>query len=680
MNLPTITDIKIKNSSGNKNSNTILVSTRKFEPNTHRIILRVNKKFYDDLKYHIKEVVIDEGRSQFQLPGMNESVTIFAQLYDYKNDRIICTKKKDFTKILGSWGLALGDSIMSTQNDYFNLFWNSNRKVVKVNGPFDKDGKLQAEVKPGERYYFTAEPNQKLHSVELLSAKWAYQYDDGNPVLFKNHNETIKNGYSAMDCEFHADPRKIKVFAYFQQRNENVMVEFANFGKAEKITPKNQQVEEQPKESAQEEPEVEKISEAKVCIEEARVRAFIRMVRVGEGTGELIKTFKENIKTKEKETIYIAHDFQKGYTTAFGGNKIKDLSTHPQKIFKAKPTDKEGSSAAGAYQVMQYTWWELAGFEVKNKKKTGRYFEERDRLKKYKITDYHPESQDKICIILMEKQRPDLINKIIANKIEDAIQKDGCYIWASLPETSDKSHYFLNGERQPATSLKFCIEHYEKFLKEELKDISPLHLKKGFLEEFDKNCCKESKTKNNKLSTDHKNKKDIDLRNKMKFRAQKTKTDCNLTCRSIMSSLGVVPENPTEKGNESYYQTSIESKDHKKLLLNADDFKEGMNYIDKSLEAGYPIMVGVNHTLNYGYNESTNTSDHYVIIVGRFWDQNILKYRFWDVATKKGAEGDFKFILLSDKLYSNEVWKPNRSYTLTQVRRNLNKKGKLIQF
>lgn len=265
MNLPTITDIKIKNSSRNKNSNTILVSTREFDPNTHRIILRVNNKFYDDLKYHIKEVVINQGGSQFQLPGMNESVTIYAQLYDYKNDRIICTKKKDFTKILGSWGLALGDSIMSTQNDYFNLFWNSNRKVIKVNGPFDKDGKLQAEVKPGERYYFTAEPNQKLHPVELLSAKWAYQYDDGNAVLFKNHHETIKNGYSAMDCEFHADPRKIKVFAYFQERNENVMVEFNNFGKAEEITLKNQQVEEQPKESAQEEkPEVENNEESLV--------------------------------------------------------------------------------------------------------------------------------------------------------------------------------------------------------------------------------------------------------------------------------------------------------------------------------------------------------------------------------------------------------------------------------
>lgn len=466
MNLPTITDIKIKNSSGNKNSNTILVSTRKFDPNTHRIILRVNKKFYDDLKYHIKEVVIDEGRSQFQLPGMNESVTIFAQLYDYKNDRIICTKRKDFTKILGSWGLALGDSIMSTQNDYFNLFWNSNRKVVKVNGPFDKDGKLQAEVKPGERYYFTAEPNQKLHSVELLSAKWAYQYDDGNPVLFKNHNETIKNGYSAMDCEFHADPRKIKVFAYFQQRNENVMVEFANFGKTEDIEEEIQEAqktEENPLENVEEKTNEGIKKESKVCIEEARVRAFMRMLRVGEGT-----------------------EHESGYTRLFGGQNFtkaphnKNISKHPEiniYWYTNKDGEKIYSSAAGAYQIMKYTYWWLNGEELnKYNKKTGKYNEKHDYIKKYKISDFSPESQDKICIILLRhKQSKRFLDLIINNMPKEAMQKYGSYEWASLPP----GQY-----GQPTQTMKEALAGYEKYLKEELKGMSNLHLKNGFLKDF----------------------------------------------------------------------------------------------------------------------------------------------------------------------------------------------------
>ena len=217
------------------------------------------------------------------------------------------------------------------------------------------------------------------------------------------------------------------------------------------------------------------------------------------------------------------------------------------------------------------------------------------------------------------------------------------------------------------------------FLKEELLGISNLHLSKGFLKEFNYNCtCDANATEF--LSLNCVGKKSIDLRDKMIFEAQKTKTDCNLTCRKIMSSLQVIPENPTENGNQSFYQTSIESEDHKNLILNSDDFVNGMSYIDKALEAGDPVMVGVNHILNYGYNETPNTSDHYVIIVGKFCDDNIPKYRFWDVATKRGAEEDFKFTLTSEKLFSDEVWKNGRTYTLTQVRRNLDLKGKLIEY
>lgn len=219
----------------------------------------------------------------------------------------------------------------------------------------------------------------------------------------------------------------------------------------------------------------------KKCECEARIRAFIRMVRVGEGTGEMIKSLNKN-----KETVYIAHDFEIGYTTGYGGVKITDLSTHPQTIYEG------GSSAAGAYQVMRYTWWELAGFEVEDKKKTGKYFEERDLLKKYKILDYSAESQDKICVALMKKQRPNLITKIIANKIEEAIQKEACFIWASLPETENESHYTMpkdKTKKQPATPLKTCMEHYNQFLEEELEGNSKLHLKKGFLKDFDITCC-----------------------------------------------------------------------------------------------------------------------------------------------------------------------------------------------
>ncbi|SIS64931.1 Peptidase family M23 [Chryseobacterium ureilyticum] len=230
----------------------------------------------------------------------------------------------------------------------------------------------------------------------------------------------------------------------------------------------------------------EEKKESKVCECEARVRAYMRMLRVGEATGELIKSSKYNKETRKSEIIYISHDFQKGYITAFGGNKITDLSTHPQKKYG-------GSSAAGAYQIMRYSWWWLNGEKLnKNKSKAGIYESHHDYIKKYKISDYFPESQDKVCVIIMKHKQKGLLELIISNNIEKAIRNQGSAEWASLPYDGDTSRYEYEGKQQPATPFKTCMEHYEKFLKDELKGISPLHLKKGFLKEFGYECCAES--------------------------------------------------------------------------------------------------------------------------------------------------------------------------------------------
>ncbi|MBZ4043833.1 glycoside hydrolase family 24 protein [Flavobacterium hibisci] len=226
----------------------------------------------------------------------------------------------------------------------------------------------------------------------------------------------------------------------------------------------------------------------KKCECEARIRAFMRMLRVGEGTGELIKSYDYN----KKETIYIPHDFQKGYTTAFGGNEITDLSTHPNKVYSG------GSSAAGAYQIMGYTYAWLGGSKLEW---TGKYFKVldvyesyHDYRKTYNIIDYQPESQDKLCICLM-KDRKGMLELIIDGKIEEAIRKFGSSIYASLPHEGDNSKYELNGKPQPATPMDKCLSHYETFLKQELADKSNLHLKKGFLKDFKIECCNKNEIK-----------------------------------------------------------------------------------------------------------------------------------------------------------------------------------------
>ncbi|MDR2917524.1 MAG: glycoside hydrolase family 104 protein [Tannerella sp.] len=144
------------------------------------------------------------------------------------------------------------------------------------------------------------------------------------------------------------------------------------------------------------------------CVCEERVRAFMRMLRIGEGT-----------------------DTETGYTTAFGKNKITDLNKHPEK-------DYGGSTAAGAYQIMRYVYWWLNGEKLTDKyKKAGIYEESHDYMKKYNITDFRQESQDKLCIIIMKHKRPGLLDLIKKGEIEKAIRSIASLEWANLPHEGD---------------------------------------------------------------------------------------------------------------------------------------------------------------------------------------------------------------------------------------------------
>ena len=253
-------------------------------------------------------------------------------------------------------------------------------------------------------------------------------------------------------------------------------------------------------------------NENKVCECEAKIRAFMRMLRVGEGTGEIMKSYNK----KEKRTVYIPHDFEKGYTTAFGGNKIVNLNDHPR-------INYGGSTAAGAYQVMGYTWDDNT-FKLKRKE--------------YKISSFSKENQDKFAVVLM-KYHPgcaELINLIISNQTEQAIRKCASRIWASLPEKGDNSRYLFKGKPQPVTPMKEVLEHYQLFLKEELSNKSPIYLEKGFLKEFGYDCCK-----NNPNSTTNKAGYDIEKAvNHINNNAEpKSISKCALYVRQAINAGGI---------------------------------------------------------------------------------------------------------------------------------------------
>lgn len=191
-----------------------------------------------------------------------------------------------------------------------------------------------------------------------------------------------------------------------------------------------------------------------VCACEARVRAYMRMLRVGEGT-----------------------EGEEGYTTLFGGHDFtaspynRNMSDHPR---IQRPFGNTTSSAAGAYQVMGYTWDDANMIA---------------RRAEYNIEDFEPSSQDRFCIILFKYKRPGMLDEIIAGNIEEATAEYGSREWASLPMNETEGRY-----GQPNKSMTEALELYEDYRQEELAGNSDLYLPNGFLSEFGYSCCNNTET------------------------------------------------------------------------------------------------------------------------------------------------------------------------------------------
>ena len=169
-----------------------------------------------------------------------------------------------------------------------------------------------------------------------------------------------------------------------------------------------------------------------LSIEEARVRAFLRMLRVGEGTKG-----------------------PNGYETIVGGKLLKDygkdFSQHPNILIKLSSTLQ--STAAGAYQFLWSTWKDYA---IKNG-----------------IHDFSPINQDKVCVILLKDKRHAL-DDIMKGNVRHAIELCNKE-WASLPG----SPY---GQR--TETMETCLAHYMMYLEEEINGKTSLAVPIGELDDL----------------------------------------------------------------------------------------------------------------------------------------------------------------------------------------------------
>lgn len=209
----------------------------------------------------------------------------------------------------------------------------------------------------------------------------------------------------------------------------------------------------------------------KKCECEERIRAFMRVIRIAEGTGEYVKGTKT------------PRDPQLGYTTWFSGtgNNFTLSDDHPR-VINSNSTNTLRSSAAGAYQFMSWKFDELNGKTVIFKNGYFQtavpeiYTEARDKAKKYDAKGFEEIAQDRLCVIILKDIGA--ITKLLNDDIKGAISTSSG-TWVSLPGAT---------AGQPTAKMQETLDYYEEFLKEELAGNSHLHIQKGFLKDFDITC------------------------------------------------------------------------------------------------------------------------------------------------------------------------------------------------
>ena len=150
------------------------------------------------------------------------------------------------------------------------------------------------------------------------------------------------------------------------------------------------------------------IAEIQTALQNANVRAFLRLLRYTEGTGQT----------------------ERAYRVLFGGGTFEGFQDHPRKALTYKLGQSEiTSTAAGAYQFLSRTWDEC-------KQALG-------------LPDFGPDSQDLAAVFLIRRRKA--LDDLIAGNLDEAIEKCSRE-WASLPG----SPY-----GQPVKSLSECRSVYQ---------------------------------------------------------------------------------------------------------------------------------------------------------------------------------------------------------------------------
>lgn len=153
---------------------------------------------------------------------------------------------------------------------------------------------------------------------------------------------------------------------------------------------------------------------------------------------------------------------------------------------------------------------------------------------------------------------------------------------------------------------------------------------------------------------------------------------CFRTCVKILENSDI--KNPAAKSK--LIEITSENDGGTALRVINANVDRAIKVVDESLESGKPIIVGVNHTLGLKNNPRGKkghqicTTDHYIIIVARTYENGVPSYYFFDVGTSHqniGTSKDNKLRLKDNKLIGKQPFgtkHKGRAYTVSEIRPN----------
>src|SRR5690606_3824138 len=106
---------------------------------------------------------------------------------------------------------------------------------------------------------------------------------------------------------------------------------------------------------------------------------------------------------------------------------------------------------------------------------------------------------------------------------------------------------------------------------------------------------------------------------------------CFEACEATLNKKGLGIENYYHEGTrQTFVGSDVTAGKDGVLDVNSSSKSEALDIIHRTLEAGNPVVVGLDYQPGHKGN-SDKTTEHYVVIVGRGKDKNGTEYfRFYD--------------------------------------------------